>query len=104
MSTPPNMLLMRPVQSLDKSPVLRSAIPDHESYRRYLVQAHEYLGAAYNRSGKCTFEQQPDLNEATWPPIKNPSINLTNVCNTGQSSPDLIIQDDIARKSLSTEA
>ena len=95
--TPPSVLLIKPSNPLNEVvPVLESSVPDHKSYRRYLVQAHEYLASVYQVQGSV-FEQQLDLNKAMEAYQK--SIDQFEQCvKTGQGSPDLIIRDDILAK------
>lgn len=77
-------------------PIFESAIPEHESYRRYLVQTHEYLGTAYQWQGTA-FETKQDFEQALIAYQK--SIDAFNQCIvTGEGSPDLVIQNDIIGK------
>jgi tetratricopeptide (TPR) repeat protein len=77
-------------------PVFESLIPDHESYRRYLVQSHEYLGTVYQWQG-AAFEARQDYEQAVTAYEK--SIGAFDQCvANGKGSPDLIIQNDIIQK------
>ncbi|MBC7877570.1 MAG: tetratricopeptide repeat protein [Anaerolineales bacterium] len=77
-------------------PVFEVAIPEHESYRRYLVQTHEYLGTVYQWQG-AAFEANQDFEQALVAYQK--SIDAFNQCIlNGEGSPDLIIQNDIIKK------
>jgi tetratricopeptide (TPR) repeat protein len=77
-------------------PIFEAAISEHESYRRYLAQAHEYLGAAYQWQGN-TFDTAQDYDSALSAYKK--SIDAFNQCILqGENSPDLIIQNDIVGK------
>jgi tetratricopeptide (TPR) repeat protein len=82
------------LESAQKS--FEASIPEHESYRRYLVQSHEYLGTAYEWQGR-TFEAKQDFDAAL--PAYQKSIDAFNQCiANGKDSPDLIIQNDIIGK------
>jgi tetratricopeptide (TPR) repeat protein len=77
-------------------PIFEAAISEHESYRRYLAQAHEYLGTAYQWQGN-TFDTAQDYDSALSAYKK--SIDAFNQCILqGENSPDLIIQNDIVGK------
>jgi tetratricopeptide (TPR) repeat protein len=86
------------IQFLESArPVFESLIPDHESYRRYLVQTHEYLGTVYQWQG-AAFEARQDYGQAITAYEK--SIGAFDQCIVnGEGSPDLIIQNDIIQKS-----
>jgi tetratricopeptide (TPR) repeat protein len=85
------------IQLLETSrPVFEAAIPEHESYRRYLAQAYDYLGAAYQGQG-YTFDTKQDYESALTAYQK--SLDAYNNCVLqGQVSQDLIIQNDIVGK------
>ena len=85
------------IQLLETSrPVFEADIAEHESYRRYLAQAYEYLGASYQWQG-YTYEAAQDYESALAAYQK--SIESFNQCVLqGQLSPDLIIQNDIVGK------
>lgn len=73
-----------------------SAVPAHESYRRYLVQTHEYLGTVNISVGSVYLAQQ-DLEQALAAYQK--SIDAFGQCIAeGEGSLDLVIQDDIIEK------
>src|SRR6266508_5054001 len=77
-------------------PIFEAAIPEHESYRRYLAQAHEYFGVAYQWQG-ITFDTAQDYDSALSAYQK--SIDAFNQCILqGEHAPDLVIQDDIVGK------
>lgn len=74
-------------------PIFESAIPEHEAYRRYLVQTHEYLGTVYQWQG-AAFEANQDYEQALVAYQK--SMDSFNQCIVrGEGSPDLVIQNDI---------
>jgi len=76
--------------------IFEASVADHESYRRYLVQSHEYLGTAYQWQGRI-FESKQDFDQAL--PAYQKSIDAFNQCViNGKDSPDLIIQNDIIEK------
>ncbi len=85
------------VQNLEAArQAFESAVPEHESYRRYLVQAHEYLGTVYLSQGSVYLAQQ-DLEQAL--AAYQASINAFGQCIAeGEGSLDLVIQDDIIEK------
>jgi tetratricopeptide (TPR) repeat protein len=74
-------------------PVFEEAIPEHESYRRYLAQTHAYLGIAYKWQGN-TLEALQDYDAALL--AYQESLDAFERCILqGEASPDLIIQNDI---------
>ncbi|MDO9301378.1 MAG: hypothetical protein Q7T89_08340, partial [Anaerolineales bacterium] len=77
-------------------PVFESAILEHESYRRYLVQTHEYLGAVYQWQGSA-FGAKQDYDSALAAYQKSMEAFDQCIIN-GKDSPDLIIQNDIIEK------
>jgi tetratricopeptide (TPR) repeat protein len=78
-------------------PVFESAVQEHESYRRYLAQAYEYLGVTYHWQGSA-YEISQRYDDALAAYEK--SIESFNQClQQGKASPDLIIQNDIVGKS-----
>jgi hypothetical protein len=73
-----------------------ASVADHESYRRYLVQADEYLATAYQGLGN-TFAAKLEYDQAF--PAYQKSIAAFGQCiSDGKDSPDLIIQNDIIEK------
>jgi len=75
---------------------LQASVPDHESYRRYLVQSSEYLGTAYQWLGSA-YGAKLDFDQAF--PAYQSSIDAFGQCiSDGQGSPDLIIQNDVIAK------
>ncbi|HSK89147.1 MAG TPA: tetratricopeptide repeat protein [Anaerolineales bacterium] len=77
-------------------PVFVAAVPEHESYRRYLTQAYEYLGSAYQWQGRA-LEAAQEYDRALISYQK--SIEAFNQCiSQGELSPDLVIQNDIVAK------
>jgi tetratricopeptide (TPR) repeat protein len=76
--------------------VFETALAEHESYRRYLAQVYDYLGAAYYWQG-YTSETTQDYDSALVAYQK--SIDTFNQCvRQGQLSQDLIIQNEIVGK------
>jgi tetratricopeptide (TPR) repeat protein len=74
-------------------PVFEEAIPEHESYRRYLAQTYAYLGIAYKWQGN-TLEALQEFDRALLS-YQN-SLDVFDRCILqGEASPDLIIQNDI---------
>jgi tetratricopeptide (TPR) repeat protein len=74
-------------------PIFEAAIPEHESYRRYLAQTYEYLGVTHQWQGRA-FETAQDYDSALSAYRK--SIDAFNQCILqGENSPDLVIQNDI---------
>jgi tetratricopeptide (TPR) repeat protein len=75
---------------------LAASVPDHESYRRYLVQSDEYLGTVYQWLGS-TYAAKQEYEKAF--PAYQKSIAAFGQCLvSGKGSPDLIIQNDIIGK------
>lgn len=73
-----------------------AALPEHESYRRYLAQVYEYLGTVYQWQGSA-FEAKQD-NAAALASYQK-SIDTFSLCiSQADNSPDLVIQDDIVKK------
>lgn len=85
------------IRRLDASrPVFEAALPEHESYRRYLAQVYEYLGTVYQWQGSA-FEVRQDTTAAL-ASYQN-SIDTFALCiSQADNSPDLVIQDDIVKK------
>lgn len=83
-------------------PVFEESVLQHESYRRYLAQVYEQLGVAYQLQG-YTFELQ--FNYARALESYTRSLSLYNKCiDQGESSLDLIIQDDIVGRTCRPNA
>jgi hypothetical protein len=73
--------------------VFEKTVPEHESYRRYLAQAYEYLGLAYWRHG--TVLEAAQEYEAALSAYQE-SIDAFQQCiRQGDQSPDLVIQNKI---------
>jgi tetratricopeptide (TPR) repeat protein len=77
-------------------PVFEESIREHESYRRYLAQVYEQLGAAYELQGKI-FEREFNYQEALESYTRSLSFYAECIAQ-GENSLDLIIQNDIAGK------
>jgi tetratricopeptide (TPR) repeat protein len=77
-------------------PVFEESIREHESYRRYLAQVYEQLGAAYELQGKI-FEREFNYQQALESYTRSLSF-YTECIAQGENSLDLIIQNDIAGK------
>ena len=85
------------VQLLETSrPMFESLVPEHESYRRYLAQAYEYLGVTYQWQGNALEANQEYASALA--SYQN-SIDAFNQCiSQGDHSFDLVIQTDIVEK------
>jgi tetratricopeptide (TPR) repeat protein len=85
------------IQFLETSrPALEAVVDEHESYRRYLTQAYEYLGNVYLWQGH-TFDTAQDYDSALT--AYEASINAFNQCIAqAEGSPDLVISNEIVDK------
>jgi tetratricopeptide (TPR) repeat protein len=78
-------------------PVFEAALPQHESYRRYLAQSYEYLGSAYFWQGQA-FDTLQNYPQAL--AVYQKSMNAFTQCiSQGENTLDLVIQNDIVGKS-----